>query len=189
MIKKLKLPLLFEPDKLKHDLSLLKEDEWISHFNKSVFEGAWKGVPLRGPKGAVHPIQQLTSNPNVQDYADTAILLRCKYLPGVLANFECPLNSVRLLKLEPGSVIKEHVDYFLAFEEGSARLHIPMLTNPDVYFFHEGNRVIMNEGETWYLNFNLKHSIENRGITDRVHLVMDCTVNDWLKNLFNSASN
>lgn len=188
MIKKLKLPFFFEPDRLKQDLALIKDDEWISHFNKSVYEGAWKGVALRGQKGATHPVQQLYSNPSVKEYANTQVLFKSFYFKEVLKHFKCPLNSVRLLKLEPGSVIKEHVDYFLAFEEGEARIHIPVQTNFNVLFYHDGERVIMNEGETWYLNFNLKHSIENKGDTDRIHLVIDCTVNEWLGNYFKSSN-
>jgi len=33
------------------------------------------------------------------------------------------------------------------------------------------------------LNLSLKHSVNNSGNTDRVHLVIDCKVNDWLKKL------
>jgi quercetin dioxygenase-like cupin family protein len=38
----------------------------------------------------------------------------------------------------------------------------------------------MHEGELWYLDFSQKHRVENNGATDRIHLVMDCKVNDWL---------
>ena len=38
----------------------------------------------------------------------------------------------------------------------------------------------MQEGEAWYLNFNLPHRVKNGSSSDRLHLVMDCTVNDWL---------
>ena len=187
MIDIIKLPFEFDPAKLKEDLSKIREDEWTPHFNTSTYEGDWSGVALKAPVGAVHPIQKLNPNPGIIDYADTDILERCEYFKSVLANFLCPLKSVRLLKLKPGSVIKEHTDFFLAFEEGEARIHIPVQTNPELYFYLKGERVIMNEGETWYLNFNLKHSIENHGNTDRVHLVMDCEVNNWLKELFMTA--
>ena len=42
----------------------------------------------------------------------------------------------------------------------------------------------MKEGEAWYLNFNLKHSVVNRSAEDRVHLVIDCVLNDWLREFF-----
>ena len=38
----------------------------------------------------------------------------------------------------------------------------------------------MGEGEAWYLNLNLRHSVVNSGPTPRVHLVIDCVVDDWL---------
>ena len=49
-----------------------------------------------------------------------------------------------------------------------------------------GRRVVMNEGECAGDNdFNLPHSVANHyGATDRVHLVIDCVLNDWLRALF-----
>ena len=38
------------------------------------------------------------------------------------------------------------------------------------------------------MNFNLLHAIQNNGNTDRVHLVIDAQVNNWVKNLFNSSA-
>lgn len=52
----------------------------------------------------------------------------------MLRAFACPLRLVRLLRLTPGSVIREHQDYDLSFEEGLARFHIPITTNDEVDF-------------------------------------------------------
>jgi hypothetical protein len=49
-------------------------------------------------------------------------------------------------------------------------------------------RVIMNEGECWYLNLNEPHHVTNRGAADRIHLVVDCVVNDWLRDLMLAAA-
>jgi hypothetical protein len=46
----------------------------------------------------------------------------------------------------------------------------------------------MNEGECWYLNVNFPHKVANRGATDRVHLVIDCAVDDWLRALVLKAT-
>jgi hypothetical protein len=32
-----------------------------------------------------------------------------------------------------------------------------------------------------YLNVNLPHRVAHRGAADRIHLVIDCVVNDWLR--------
>jgi len=41
----------------------------------------------------------------------------------------------------------------------------------------------MAEGECWYLDFNLPHYVDNRSSDDRIHLVVDCHVNDWVTSL------
>ena len=183
----IKLPFQFDPAKLKDELNKINDDEWIAHFNTSYYEGDWSGVPLRGQKGATHPIQQLYPNPAAKEFEDTELMSRCPYYKEVLDNFKCPTTSVRLLKLKSGAVIKEHTDHALGFEDGEARIHVPIVTNPEMEFKLKGERVIMNEGETWYLNFSQPHSLANKGATDRVHIVIDCVVNEWLEELFTKA--
>lgn len=64
-------------------------------------------------------------------------------------------------------------------------MHIPVQTNPDVAFYIQEERIPMAEGECWYLNLSLPHRVHNAGTTDRIHLVVDCLVNDWVKELLN----
>jgi len=95
------------------------------------------------------------------------------------------LLAVRLLRLKAGAVILEHRDAELCFEKGEIRVHIPVVTNPDVEFILDKERIQLQEGECWYMNFNLPHAIANKGESDRIHLVIDARVNDWVKELFN----
>ena len=44
----------------------------------------------------------------------------------------------------------------------------------------------MQEGECWYLNFNLPHRVRNASPRDRIHLVVDCPVDAWLEGMFQS---
>jgi hypothetical protein len=64
------------------------------------------------------------------------------------------------------------------------RIHIPVVTNPDVDFRLNGAPLTMEAGSAWYLRLSDPHSVVNGGGADRVHLVVDATVNDWLKDLF-----
>ena len=187
MINKLKLPFTFDPALLKEDLNKVEASDWIKHFNKSDYEGEWEGAALRGKKDAVHPILRLAANPGVTEFSDYELLNECSYFKYVADTFECPKMYIRLLSLKPGSVIKEHCDPDLGYEEGDIRIHVPVKTNENVIFTLNGERVIMNEGETWYLNFSLPHSITNAGNEDRVHLILDCKVNDWVRELFNTC--
>jgi aspartyl/asparaginyl beta-hydroxylase (cupin superfamily) len=91
---------------------------------------------------------------------------------------------VRFLRLAAGSVIREHRDPGLRFEEGVFRLHIPVRTNPEVEFRVGGELLQMAEGECWYVNFDLPHALVNRGGSDRVHLVVDGVVDDAVLDWF-----
>jgi len=175
-----KLPLFFDPVRLRADLATIAPEDWVAHFNAREYEGDWRVVPLRSVGGRARHIY---SDPTVKptDFAPTPILERCPYFQGLLAAFECPLSSARLMSLGAGSRIREHRDFTIDFEEGQARLHIPIVTSPAVEFYLAGERVVMNEGETWYLDFSEPHSVYNGGPADRIHLVLDCVVNDWLR--------
>jgi hypothetical protein len=92
-----------------------------------------------------------------------------------------------LLRLKAGSIIKEHTDSDLN-EEREIRIHVPVVTNPAVEFYLAGERVVMEEGQCWYLDLSRHHRVQNLGSTDRVHLVIDCVVNDWVKALLTACS-
>ena len=68
------------------------------------------------------------------------------------------------------------------------RQHIPLCTNEGVDFYVLEDLLFPKPGECWYMNFELKHRLSNNGITDRIHLVIDCIVNDWVRELFESAA-
>lgn len=182
---RLRLPFHFDAARLQEDLARLAPDAWVPHFNKSYYEGDWSGVPLRsigGMEGRIYP------DPSGRErYADTPLLGRCPAFRDALATFECPIGSARLLMLAAGANIREHTDYNLGFADGEVRLHIPIVTHPDVAFFLAGQRVVLQPGECWYLDFNLPHRVANPSATDRVHLVLDCEVNDWLRAVFADA--
>jgi len=171
---------------LKAELALFDASEWISHFNTRDYTGGWSGIPLRSPGGvAYHIVPDIMG---YKDFQDTPFLARCTYIPVVLATFQCPLKAVRLLNLHAGSSIREHVDHDLDYEHGEVRLHIPVQTNHNVAFYLNGVRLFMEEGECWYTNVNLPHRVDNTSATDRIHLVIDCAVNDWLRTFFKTAS-
>jgi hypothetical protein len=179
----LRLSWQFDPERLQADLDGCSEAEaFVRHFNIHMYEGDWSALPLRslgGRSGQIFP------DPDADEgFADTVLLDRCPYVREVLGRFECPLLAVRFLKLRAGSIVREHRDFALDYEDGEVRLHVPVRTNPQVEFVVDGRRVDMAEGSLWYVNVNLPHRVANHGATDRVHLVIDCEVNDWLRGWF-----
>jgi len=187
MVDRVKFPFTFNTRLLQDDLARLQASDWIDHFVKQNYEGDWSVIPLRGPAGATHPVMMIYSHPTAKEFADTPFLQQSKYFPNVLQSLRCELQAVRLMMLTAGSRIKKHTDLDLAAEQGTARLHIPIQTNDKVYFRLNGSRVVLKEGECWYLRLSDPHSVENRGKTDRIHLVVDVKVNAWLSALITSA--
>lgn len=185
---RLRLPLDFDPARLAADMAAVSASGWTAHFIKQNYEGDWSVIPLRAQAGARHIVQMIYSNPTATAFEDTPMLEAAPYLRAVLGQFSCPLQAVRLMRLAPGSVIKEHRDHDLRFEDGTVRIHIPVVTNEDVDFRLNGVRCPMAAGTSWYLRLSDPHSVANRGPTDRVHLVIDATVNGWLRDLFDRAS-
>ncbi|WP_245477326.1 aspartyl/asparaginyl beta-hydroxylase domain-containing protein [Bradyrhizobium guangzhouense] len=184
---RLRLPLSFDADQLAADLVRLSATRWIDHFVTQNYEGSWSVIPLRAPAGARHPVKMIYADPTATDFEDTPMLAECPYFRAVLSSLACPLQAVRLMRLTPGSVIREHTDLDLSFERGSVRLHIPVITNAGVEFDLNRRRVIMEAGSCWYLRLSDPHRVANRGETDRVHLVIDAAVNDWVASLFAAA--
>ena len=185
---RLQLPLDFDPARLAADMANFARAEWIEHFVKQNYDGDWSVIALRGPAGARHPVQMIYSDPSCTTFADTPALAGSPYFREVLAAFACPLHAVRLMRLAPGSVIKEHHDNDLSFEQGMVRIHIPVVTNDGVDFRLNGLRCVMAAGSSWYLRLSDPHSVANRGAADRVHLVIDAAVNDWVAGLFERAA-
>jgi quercetin dioxygenase-like cupin family protein len=184
---RLRLPLSFDPNLLVRDLRALASVEWIEHFVPQNYDGNWSVIPLRGKAGARHPVMMIYSDPTATSFEDTPMLQGCPYFREVLDAFQCPLQAVRLMRLTPGSRIKEHADLELSVEEGTARIHIPVVTNPGVEFYLNGSRIVMEAGSAWYLRLSDPHSVYNNGDSDRVHMVIDAVANDWLRTLLESA--
>ena len=185
---RLKLPLAFDPARLRADLEALAGTSWTEHFVRQNYDGDWSAMPLRMAADARHPVMMIYSDPNKSDYADTLMLAASPYFREVLASFDCEVHAARLMRLTPGSTIKEHVDGDLAAEHGRARLHIPITTGPGVVFELNRQRVEMAPGEVWYLRLSDPHRVFNRGDADRVHLVVDVLTNDWLQGLMRDAA-
>lgn len=181
MLSAIRLPLTFDVAALRADLARLASDDWVPHFNTFTYEGDWSGVALRSVGGVA---KQLYPDPTAtEEFADTAYLDRCPAARAALNSLRCPLLSARFLRLAAGSIIREHRDLNLGYEDGELRVHVPIHSNPDVEFLLEGRRIEMRAGEAWYLDLNLPHAVANRGRSDRVHLVVDCAVNDWMRSL------
>jgi hypothetical protein len=186
VIRCAQLNLEFDLSRAQREVAALP-DIWQAHFQKLQYEGDWAVLPLRSPGGRADEILPSALGNHDAVYADTPLLARCAAIELLLGSLKCPVLSARLLNLKRGAIIRPHRDAELAYENGEARIHFPIFTNPGVEFIIDDQRVMMDEGSAWYINANLTHAVANRGDADRIHLVVDCKVDDWLRELFARA--
>lgn len=179
-----RLPLRFDAAALAEEAAALPASAWVPHFNTRQYEGDWSGVALRAPAGGLTP---LYPDPTATEFVDTPAMAACPRTAAAVAGFACPVNSVRFLRLGPGSTITEHRDHKLSAGDGEARLHVPVTTSAGVTFLLDGRPVDMAPGECWYLDLTRRHAVENRSAAARVHLVVDCVVDEWLAALLSGT--
>ena len=182
LIRYLKFPIQLDKEKLKEDLQKVMNANWIGHYNTNDYSGDWSSVALMSSNGKSDNIYAL--NQGNEPIKSTEILDSCFYFKQILEEFKFDKTAARLLRLAIGAEVKPHSDHCLGYEDGCFRMHIPIITNPDVEFILDGERIIMNEGECWYIDANFTHSVANKGTEDRIHLVIDGTRNEWTDDLF-----
>jgi hypothetical protein len=79
---------------------------------------------------------------------------------------------VMLARMAPGGVIHPHRDQNPA-AKWPHNIHVPLLTNDDVIFYVDGKGYHFAEGEAVEVNNMGLHAVENRGSSDRIHLIFE----------------
>ncbi len=77
-----------------------------------------------------------------------------------------------MARLSPGRRIALHTDAHPSFA-AAHRIHVPLVTNPDVEFIVGGERVPPRPHYAFELNNMMAHSVVNRGDADRIHFIFD----------------
>ena len=157
-----RLPFQFDAAQLKLELAQFAEPDWMEHPSKIVGNLA---IPLISLKGT-----------NNNDFAGrmlpTAHLQRCNYMQQVMASFDEVLARSRLMRLNAGAEVTPHVDFNYHWYS-RVRIHIPIVTNPEVIFHCGDQQIHMQAGECWIFDSWRWHNVINAGDQDRVHLVVD----------------
>jgi hypothetical protein len=89
-------------------------------------------------------------------------------------NEEGKIMRALLVKLTAEKSIRPHVDIVGFSLVVCRRIHIPIQTNDDCFFTVGDDRRNLKLGEVWEINNDKKrHSVDNLGKTDRIHLIVD----------------
>ena len=176
----IKLPFEFNVKKLIKDLNCVDSSDWVNHPNVSAYDGSWLITSLTSTDGKTKQIVAVEN----QDYINTPLLQKTKYIKDVINRFQTKVEAVRFMKLGANSIIKTHRDRGSHYNDRLARIHIPITTNKSVEFILNGQKTKMDVGKCYYIDADAPHSVVNNGDSDRVHLLIDCRINDWFKTIF-----
>lgn len=83
------------------------------------------------------------------------------------------------IKMSAMHDIPKHVDGG-ALLNYSRRVHVPIITNKDVFFTVMNNTVNMKEGVWYEINNQMPHSVSNKSRMDRIHLIIDILPNEMI---------
>jgi hypothetical protein len=80
-----------------------------------------------------------------------------------------------LVQLLPGGIIGEHRDMNFSLTHAH-RVHVPIITNDQVWFTVGSETLNIPEGEIYEINNRRPHSVRNEGDESRVHLILDYVI-------------
>jgi hypothetical protein len=160
------LPCKFDATRLAQEVAAMPPEAWAAHPN--------------GIEGN-SSVRLISANGGENDLVDghmreTPHIGRAPYIRQVLASFNVPWSRTRLLRLAPGAVVPQHADinYHWFYR---VRLHIPILTRPEVRFHCDATSVHMAAGEAWVFDNWRLHHVVNPTPSERIHLVADTAGN------------
>jgi hypothetical protein len=158
----IRLPYSFDACQMAREIAEIDPAAWMQHPSRLTGNSA---------------VALVSRDAGDNDYFEGAMsitphLRKCPYLQQVLASFGEVLGRSRLMKLAAGSEVATHVDFNYHWYT-RVRIHIPIVTNPQVTFFCADDAVHMRAGECWIFNSWRRHRVTNESNEDRVHLVLD----------------
>ena len=172
----LKLPIRFDADALAAEVAALPSLAWTSH--PTGFLGN-EAVRLITPEG------QATDS-SLGPMAATENLVRCEYIRQIMAEIGAVWGRSRLMGLAAGREVPTHIDINYYWRT-HLRIHIPIITNPEVLFTCGEETVHMAAGECWIFDSFRWHDVQNKGGEQRIHLVLDTVGGGILSDLMRAA--
>jgi hypothetical protein len=157
-----RLPLRFDVGRLRAEVEALPADAWSRHPQEHEGNTAARLISVGGGDndavgGEMKP---------------TPALAACPYLQQVLASFGTVWSRSRLMRIAGSASVPLHSDMNLHWFH-RVRVHIPVVTRPEVRFWCGEESVHMAAGEAWVFDNWRPHRVENPAPDARIHLVAD----------------
>jgi hypothetical protein len=157
-----RLPVRFDVERLRSEIAALPASAWAKHPNHIAGNSCVRLISVAGGENDdVDGVMQPTPH-----------LAHLSYVRQVLASFGVVWSRSRLLRLAPGAQVPEHADINYHWFN-RVRLHIPVITRPEVRFYCGDQSVHMAAGEAWLFDNWRRHRVENPTSDERIHIVAD----------------
>ena len=171
------LALKFDVDRLTQEAQQWSEQDWRPH-------------PQGHAGNSALPLIASGGDPDDHSVKGTMLatpyLERCPYVRQVLAALGTVLGRTRFMRIADQAEATPHVDtnyYWLQ----RVRVHVPVVTFPEVRFICNEKQVHMAAGETWIFDTFCRHNVLNPTSRSRIHLVSDTTGSDSFWDLVDQA--
>lgn len=158
----IRLPLSFDADRLAAEVRALPPEAWQAH--PTGYKGN-SATPLVSVGGEAN---DFFAGP----MGETRWLKTSPYLRQVLASFQVVLGRSRLMALAGGNEVPQHIDSNYHWFT-RVRIHVPIITFPEVTFYCHDQAIHMRAGEAWIFDNWKAHRVVNGSRELRVHLVAD----------------
>ncbi len=157
-----RLSVRFDADRMREEIDRIPPSAWAAHPNDIPGNSSIRLISVNG-----------TQNDDVNGrMAMTPHLAKLPYLRQILGSFGVVWGRSRLMRLAPGASVPQHADINYHWFT-RVRLHIPIVTEPEVRFFCGDESVHMAAGEAWLFDNWRLHRVENASDRERIHLVAD----------------
>ncbi len=124
------------------------------------------------------PERRVSRGPGWARLADVAVPLMQEIINGHYPPGGEVIRAVAA-GLRAGGTIKAHMDIHPSFH-CAHRIHVPITTNPKVWFTIDGRPYQFEIGQAYEINNQMQHSVVNRGTEDRITFIFDYIPPDLL---------
>jgi hypothetical protein len=158
-----------EAQALKDRFIRYRKDDGYDHHD-------WFSLPLYG-LGLDRPMSwdaygYLSPREAAKDFSWTEIAEQCPVTVDWLKNIfpSQRLGRVRFMLLKAGGFISRHRDSPYSIPDA---VNIALTNHPNcIWWWADGDRIDFKPGDAYAMNLSYEHSIENRSIEDRYHLIV-----------------
>ena len=157
-------------------LSLRVDAERLHDEVAQVDESLWRPHPQGEPGNSAVALVAVAGDPQDDStkgpMRPTPVLASLPYCRAVIAALGAPIGRTRLMRIDGEGEVSAHADTNHYWWE-HVRVHVPVLTNPDVTFRCDNASVHMAPGEAWAFDTWRRHRVTNPAADRRIHLVID----------------